>query len=209
MQFDPPLVPDPDAARKLAEDELAHPIYHQSESLLRRFVMWLEELLAEVNRNGTLFNVPLWLAWIMIALLIVGLALVVYYSRRFTRATQRARASSELFQDSRPAAELRQAADRAASRGDWKTAVLERFRSIIRELDERLIIEEFPGLTAHEAASVAGTSVPQLRGPFDTAGKLFDDVIYGEVTALPDHDAYLRALEAEVLALPAQFGEAQ
>ena len=42
----------------------------------------------------------------------------------------------------RTAAEIRAAADAAAAAGDWTTAVLERFRAIVRGLEERAVLDE-------------------------------------------------------------------
>ncbi|WP_371151711.1 DUF4129 domain-containing protein [Buchananella felis] len=209
MLLAPPLIPDPESARRQAEEELSRGIYHQGTSLWDALIEWLKDLLERLEMGGKYFGIPAPVVWALLIAVAVGIGLAVWKSRSFTHRANAQRASATLFENDLPAERLRSLANDAAARGDWKTAVMERFRSIIRELDERLIIEEYPGLTAHAAAHLAGTGVPALGPQFATASKLFDDVAYGYLVALPEHDAQLRLLEQAVLSLPATFGESK
>ena len=125
-----------------------------------------------------------------VALLVV-LALLL---GRVTRQ-QRARMNRSLFAgDDRDSTALTRAADDAADRGDWTTAVVERFRAIIRSLDERGALEDYPGMTAHEAATVAASVVVGHADDLHRAGVLFDAVRYGEIDPTFEQDVWMRDL---------------
>jgi hypothetical protein len=98
----------------------------------------------------------------------------------------------------RTAAQHRADADRAAAAGDWRTAVLERFRAVVRELEERAVVPEQPGRTAGETAEAAGLRLPALAADLRAAARLFGDVRYGDHDAGPDADAGLRELDARL-----------
>ena len=112
---------------------------------------------------------------------------------------QRIRTGHDLFEDDdRDSAALNVAADGAAVRGDWTTAIVERFRAIIRSLDERGLIEDYPGMTAHEAAALASSALGALGGELTRAAVLFDAVRYGEVVSTAEQDAWMRDLARRV-----------
>jgi hypothetical protein len=77
------------------------------------------------------------------------------------------------------ASEHRAAAERAAADGDWPTAVRERFRAVVRGLEERAVLEPRLGRTADEAAAEAGVAFPDSRSSVRAAARVFDDVVYG------------------------------
>ena len=79
----------------------------------------------------------------MLLVLVTCVVLLVVLLRRFRLVGRSRRAARRLFDDERDARALARAADAAAERGDWGTAVVERFRAIIRSLDERGLIEDY------------------------------------------------------------------
>lgn len=76
-------------------------------------------------------------------------------------------------------AEHRAAADRAVAQGDWETAVVERFRAIVRQLEERTLLAPRPGRTAGEVASEIRTTLPDLADQVSLASDIFGAVRYG------------------------------
>lgn len=189
-----PVVPDGEQARRWLERELADPVYHQRPSLLRRLLDWLGELFAGAdgvplgNLGTVLVVVAVLAALVLIAFLVTG---------PVRRARRRGRAGSVLdADDRRTAADLRAAADAAAGRGDWSAAVSDRFRAVVRTLEERTVLDERPGRTAHEAVEAAGLRLPALANDLRDAGRLFDDVVYGHRTPRAADDAVLRELDA-------------
>lgn len=204
--FDVPVDPDAPTARRWASDELARAEYHQGRSLLRRLLDWIAELFDGLPSAGLM---P-WQAALVVVAVLVVVALVALWVTgpvRAGRARSRKGPGVLAHDDTRTAAELRAAADDAAARGDFARAVVERFRAIVRSLEERTVLDVRPGRTAHEATEEAGRRLPDAHAELVRAGRLFDDVAYGEGTAGVDDDAWLRALDARVLALrPAALG---
>ncbi|TKR22357.1 DUF4129 domain-containing protein, partial [Cellulomonas hominis] len=187
-----PVVPDAEQARRWLEQELADPVYHQQPSLLQRFLDWLGRLFEGAD------GLPIGNVGTLLAIL-AGLAVLVTVAFLVTGPVRRSRrvagARSVLdADDRRTAAELRAAADGAAARGDWAAAVADRFRAVVRALEERAVLEEQPGRTAHEAVEAAGLRLPAHAVDLRTAGRLFDDVVYGERTPRAEDDAALREL---------------
>jgi hypothetical protein len=106
-----------------------------------------------------------------------------------------------VFDDgARSAAWHRAAADAAVAAGHLRTAVLERFRAVVRELEERAVLAEQPGRTAGEAAQAAASRLPALGERLTAAARIFDDVRYGDRPATPEMDDALRELDAALLA---------
>ena len=72
---------------------------------------------------------------------------------------------------------------RPPRRGDLATAVLESFRAQAMRLVETGQLDDVPGATASELVGQMGRLRPDLAGDLVAAGRLFDEVHYGEVTA--------------------------
>jgi len=186
-----------DEARLRARAELADPSYDADPSLLERVVAWLLEQL------GRLVDVSAGVspgAWVGLGLLLALLLLGVLVVRRLVGPLARsARRGDPLF-DSRAlsAAEHRAASDEAARQGDWARALVERYRALVRGLEERAVLDPRPGRTADEAAQEAGTQLPDLAADLIAGARLFDAVRYGGHTCgAPDHER-LRALDDAV-----------
>ena len=100
----------------------------------------------------------------------------------------------------RSAAEHRRAADQAAASSRWEEAVLERYRAIVRSLEERTILDPRPGRTADEAAADAALVLPLVAADLRAAAQTFDTVAYGGRSASSTDDRFLRELDRAVLA---------
>ncbi|WNB86368.1 DUF4129 domain-containing protein [Cellulomonas sp. ATA003] len=198
MRTDVPVVPDAETARRWATEELADPIYHEGPSLLDRFLEWFFSLF-----DGAVPGFGLSPALVgSVVVVVLGLAVAVaLWVAGPVRASRRTRQSVVVLgDDTRSADDLRAAADAAAARGDWSAAVLDRFRAIVRALEERALLDERPGRTAHEAADAAGARLPARTGELARAARVFDDVCYGHVTVDAAVDAWLRGLDSEIAA---------
>jgi hypothetical protein len=75
--------------------------------------------------------------------------------------------------------EHRAAAERAATAGDLAEAVRERFRAVVRELEQRGVLDPRAGRTVDEVAQEAGTALPLVADDLRGAAVQFDDVWYG------------------------------
>lgn len=193
-----PVEPDAETAREWAEEELARSVYQDSTSVFDMILSWLAELWDFLTGLGTGVSapvVPIIVAVILVAVVALSLVLAGRVQRRATRG---AGTSHELFEDARDSAALFSAADTAAEAGDWPVAVLERFRAIIRSLDERTVLEDRAGLTAHEAATEASAALPPQSAELTWAANLFDDVAYGEAVPGSEEHTRLTQLAAAV-----------
>lgn len=191
-----PVTPDAGEARRWLLDELAEEVYRQAEpSLFARAVGWLLDRLQAIELPDAPGSQVLLVALLLVAAAGVVVALALAGPVRLARRRER----GEVFEDvARAAVDHRRAADEHAAAGRWADAVQERFRAIVRSLEERALITPAPGTTADEVASEASVVLPDLDGELRGAARLFDDVRYGGRPATPEHDARLRRLDEAV-----------
>lgn len=197
MRFDVPVVPDADQARQWLHQELTDPVYRERESLLQRFWDWLSDLFGAVPIGGA--GGPWWLLGILVLVAVIAL-IALKVAGPVRRGAQRRTASARVLADDdlRDAEDLRAAANAAAHAGDWATAVAERFRAIVRALEDRAVLDERPGRTAREAADTAAVRLPDHAEGLRWASGLFDGVVYGHHDAHEQDDAALREVDRAV-----------
>ena len=198
MLAEPPVTPDASTARQWAVNELTDPVYHHTDNLLVRLFRWLA---------GQFHGLPaLGMARGLAALLVVGVLAVVvlvalWVAGPVRRARRVARERVVLGQDDRrTAAQLRSAAEAAADAGDWSLAVAERFRAVVRDLEERAVLDERPGRTALEVSADGGRLLPSAAQALAAGAELFDDVVYGQRPAAAGDDATMRGVDQQVRA---------
>lgn len=173
----PPATPDASQAGEAAQRELAKPAYAERADPLTAAWHWIQH---HIDLGSVIPGIPPWASATILVLALTALIVVIgAMARRVTIARLG---------------------------GDFATAVVDRFRAIIRSLDERSILEDYPGLTAHEAAGLAADALPGLSADLHSGARLFDAVRYGDVMASPEEDAWMRALAADV---EAQAGRAR
>ncbi|WP_370524156.1 DUF4129 domain-containing protein [Cellulomonas sp. APG4] len=195
-----PVQPDAETARQWVREELSDPIYHESESLLDRLVTWVLEQLDRLGQAASGVDVRTALV-VIVGLVVVGVVIALVVTGPVRRARAARRTSRSVFTDDvRTTAQLRASADALAAQGLWSEAVLDRFRAILRSLEDRALLDDRPGRTAHEAADEAAARLPDVAADLVRAGRLFDDVCYGELQAGPDDDAWLRELDQRATA---------
>ena len=196
----PPLQPGRDQAARAAQQELSKQIYQQAQpSLLERVLQWLQDQFDQLTTRVASAVPGGWWGLVVIVLLFV---LVVVLVRWRVGGLARTLAVRPVVfgGTARSAAQHRAAADRAAAEGRWDEAVLERFRAVVRQLEERAVIDERAGRTADEAALDGGRLLPECAAALRTGASLFDDVAYGSVPAGPEGDRALRDLDESVRA---------
>ena len=191
-----PVDPDAATARRWAREELLDPVYHQQRSLLRRLWDWAAEQLAGLRTPAALDP---WAVLLVVAVLVAVVVVAFLVGGPVRRARTSSSGRSVLdADDTRSAQQIRAAADAAAARDDWSLAVLERYRAIVRGLEERTVLDERAARTAHEAALAAAGRLPELGAELVAAGRTFDDVAFGDVAGTADDDVVLRALDERV-----------
>ena len=188
-----PVQPDGRSARELVERELQEPAYGNVEpGLLQRIWESLSEGFSSVG-----LNLPL-LGWaVLLVLLVVAALVVARVAGPLRTAARTAQAARPVFADeSISAAEHRRRADDHAASGRWEQAVQERFRALVRDLEERTLLDPRPGRTADEAAAEAAVVLPSHAAPLEAAARVFDDISYGGRTASAAQHEQVRALDA-------------
>ncbi|MFC7878169.1 DUF4129 domain-containing protein [Isoptericola sp. NPDC057391] len=194
---DVPVDPDRETAHRWLLEELSRPEYSTEPSLLDRLLTWLGDLFDGLTLGEGRFP----LAFVVVVVVVLVAALAWWVAGPVRLARRRRRSAVVLDGEERTAAELRASADAAAARGDWSAAVLDRFRALVRSLEERVVLDERPGRTAQEAAHDAAARLPAAAAELHDAARLFDDVCYGTLPAGPEDDRHLRDLDERVRGL--------
>jgi hypothetical protein len=197
------LDPDRGQARAWAEQELLGKEYQADRpGPVQLALQWLRDHLSRVHTPN--FSPPVGLAIVVLIVLAV-VALVLWRSGGLGRQARSGK--EELFGGaSFSAADHRAAADAAEAAGDLGTAVVERFRALIRALADRDLVPLGPGLTADEAARWAGEALPELATELHTAAGTFDDVRYGDRPGTLQQIAFLRDLDGHAAATRPRAG---
>jgi Domain of unknown function (DUF4129) len=188
-----PVQPDRDLARSWANQELARPEYRSARpGLIERVVDWIWRQITDVGfAGGTSQLVGL----LIVAVVIAAVAGFLIYRAGGLHRMARRQADPVLPSRHSTAAEHRALADRHAAAQNWDLAVVERFRAIARELEERALLTPQPGRTARELARDGGAAVPEQANDLLVAARYFDDVSYGHLRVGPDADLAVRELD--------------
>ncbi|MGQ0464837.1 MAG: DUF4129 domain-containing protein [Sporichthyaceae bacterium] len=181
-----PLLPDPTAAREAAAAELSKPPYRAQEpSLLERGADWVWGKITGLFEGASTAGPGAgWATGILVALLV--LAVVVAWTKLGRREARLAGGAEVFAEAARTAAAHDAAADAALAAGDLETAVVERFRALVRGGEERGLLVPRPGRTADEAASELAARLPDAAGAVRAAAVAFDEVRYGGRWASPE-----------------------
>jgi hypothetical protein len=187
-----------DAAQQAAREELAKQVYREAgPGLTERFLRWLVDTATDLLDGAAGVSPGGKVGALVVLLLLVAAAIAV--RRRLGPVRRAAGGDQPLFAGAeRSAAEHRRAADAHAAAGEWAEAVRERLRAVVRDLEERGVLDPRPGRTADEAATEAGAVLPACAGPLRAGARIFDDVWYGGRPGTPNADDELRALDQAV-----------
>lgn len=202
---DVPVVIGRDDARAAAVAELAKADYQAAQpSWLERAAQWLFDRLGDLFDAVTSF-VPgggFGLA-VVVALLVVVIVVVRLRVGKTARSGVLAR---PVFADrTRTAAEHRAAAESAAASGAFAAAVRDRFRALVRAMEERGVLDEQSGRTADEAATESGRALPVVADELRWAAEVFDAVHYGGEPATAADYRRMSALDDRAAAQRPEF----
>jgi hypothetical protein len=187
-----------EAAQQAAREELAKQVYREAgPGLTERFLRWLVDRAGDLLDGAAGVSPGGKVGALVVLLLLV--AAVIAVRRRLGPVRRAPGGEQPLFAGTeRSAAEHRAAADAHAASGEWAEAVRERLRAVVRDLEERGVLEPRPGRTADEAATEAGALLPACAGPLRAGARVFDDVWYGGRPGTRAADEELRALDQAV-----------
>jgi hypothetical protein len=187
-----------DQAAAAAQAELAKPAYQAARpSLVEQVTHWLDDLVARVVRAVAAVGPGGIVGLLALAAVVVLIVVLVRWRVGPLRRSDAADRSVFVGQV-RSAAAYRADADRAAASGDWDQAVRQRFRALVRGLEERDLLDMRPGRTADEAAAEAARLLPAVAQGLMSAARIFDDVAYGSVHADAAADRTLRDVDEQV-----------
>lgn len=170
------IKPGPGPARSWVEQELSRREYHQS--LVEQLLGWLQELWERLQ-GSALDASPLSTGAAVLALAVVAVLAGLLVSRARREPSRQVSRDGVLGPGTVSAERHREAALAALAGGSFGEAVVEAFRAVAARAVERGLLQERPGLTAHELAEalapVFPVHAPALRG----AATRFDLVFYG------------------------------
>lgn len=201
LPVDVPVDLGREEAADLARRELANPIYAtDDEPFVQKAIRWLLERISELLDRAAGTSPLGWFGILGIALLV---ALVVVAVRRRTGSLSRAGDVDLLLGGGLASAEQHRAdAERYAAAGAYAEAVRSRLRAIVRDLEDRGLVDARPGRTADEVARDAGRRLPDAAADLRLGARTFDDIWYGGRPA--DAAAYARMVDVD-----AQVGRAR
>jgi hypothetical protein len=185
------------AAGRLARAELSKPAYHHQPSVSQRAVHAAAVWLARLFRAGQQLPGGWWSTVALVALAVIGVAVVLARIGPVARARRRPRELRTPGQ-ARTALDHRAAAGRLAEAGDYAAAICERVRAIAADLAERGILPPRTGRTADEFAAEAGEALPRHAAEFLGAAKVFDEVRYGQRPGTRPGYERIAALDADI-----------
>jgi hypothetical protein len=190
------LEPDRDEARRWLAEELAQAEYNRPEPIVTRVVNWVLERLAqlvELVPGGSGLSQLLLVVVVLLALAALAFAL----RGRLRQGSLRERGSGAVLEDPHlTARDYRARSERAWRAGDWDGALLDSYRAVAASADERTLLDDLPGRTAHEVAVALATPFAEHAPALRDAADRFDDVRYGEMHATREQAERVRMLEA-------------
>lgn len=205
-----PLDPDAQEARRLLLEELADPRYRAAEpTWFDRTVQAIRDWFASLSVPTDGAGVPLAaVIGVVVLLALVVAALLIAGAPRRRRRSALSRGAVLAADDGRSADSIRALAEAAAARGDFDEALVERFRALVRALDERTVVSHSPGTTAHGFARRASAAFPGSAEALRRCADDFDRVRYldGHGTAA-DYER-IRDLDRSLAATTPDLGPA-
>jgi hypothetical protein len=203
LPLDVPVAIDRVEAQRLARLELLKPEYTRAdEPLVQKVIQWFIDRVGELLDTAGRTSPLGWFGILGVVLLVV---LAIIAIRRRTGPLAR-RSSAPLFDGGvRDAEAHRRDAERLAGEGAYAEALRERLRALVRDLEERGLLDVRPGRTADEVARDAGAVLPSVSRDLAGAARLFDDVWFGGRVA--DRSSYDRMVAVDDAVRAAKPGQ--
>lgn len=181
----------PDEARERILEELSKDEYDDSPG----FVAWLlgaiEDWLARMVDGVDGSSATQTVIAVLLALLLAAVVVLVLRRTGLLRRSPALAVDAAL--DAEPVLsgeELRGAARDAIDAGRTDDGTVLALRALVRDLEERTLLDVATGMTAHEAATRAALTFPDLRGRLQRGADAFDTAAYSvrSVGAKPAED---------------------
>ncbi len=187
------LDPTPPEARDWLARELEGPDYR--ESWLQSALHWIERLLNGVGGGGPAVSLVI---TVLVALVVI--ALLVWVLPKVRRESGVARSGGAVIEDlATTARTYRDRAAQALRDGRYDDAVVDGFRAIAKDMSDRTLLDDAPGITAHEVSVALAPCFPDHADRLARAADLFDAVRYGHRRATADQAGQVQHLDAELV----------
>jgi hypothetical protein len=170
-----PLI-DRVTGQELARRELSKAVYHPRPGFIERII---GAVLRYLDRASGALPGGWWSLAVLTAVL-AGVLIWVLITTGFGPAGRRKARSPLLEGEPLSAHDYLDQAQRLADAGQFGAAIIAGLRAVAAELDERGVLPDERGRTAHELASEASRVLPAMAADLSRAARLFDDVRYGD-----------------------------
>lgn len=192
----PPITRD--GAQRAAREELSKRAYHAHDpSALQRALDWILRKIGDALDAASRHSPGNGVGLLVIVVLLA--AAVAFITIRVGRVRRTAKAAQPILGGvaEAPADHRRRAAAFAAEQL-WAQAVREWLRAVVRELEDRAVIDARPGRTASELCAETSKALPLLADDLRRATATFDAIWYGGRGASAADEELLRTLDRRV-----------
>ena len=189
------LDPTPPQARDWLEQELHRGDYQSP--WLNSAIHWLLEKLGMLF-DGTMMAVLSPAVTALVALVVI--ALLAWVLPKVRRESRAARPDGAVLEDlTITARTYRDRAAQAIRDERYDEAVLDGFRALARDMSDRSLLADAPGITAHEASLALAPFFPDHADRLARAADLFDVVRYGHRHATADQADQVQRLDEKLV----------
>lgn len=189
----PPPEASPEEFRETADEVLSRQEFQRPEpTVLERARDWLGDRLDEIVTELTGGGAGSVVGWVVLALAAVALIWSLTRLGRTVRGDPTATPEIRIDQGRAPD-EWRDEADRSETEGDWKTALLFRYRALLGDLVRMGVVDDVPGRTTGEYRREVDAARPSAAAPFAEATGLFELAWYADRPTGPEESARFRA----------------
>jgi len=169
----------PDEARERILEELAKDEYDDSPGIVAWLLGAIEDWLARMVDGVDGSSATQTVIAVLLALLLAAVVVLVLRRTGLLRRSPALAVDAAL--DAEPVLsgeELRGAARDAIDAGRTDDGTVLALRALVRDLEERTLLDVATGMTAHEAATRAALTFPDLRGRLQRGADVFDTAAY-------------------------------
>jgi Domain of unknown function (DUF4129) len=199
-------LPDPShdsgEVRRAAREILERPEYDWGDrSLIDRIGSWIAEQLSKISVPLGLGNIPVWLGWLVLGLLVVVIVALLIRSRRRAPGLAGSRREGRVVV-AEGEADIDWAAEvaRCEAEGRWREGLRARYRVLVGQLAAHGVIPDLVGRTTGELVADVRGGAPAVAPAFARATSQFEAVWYGAAPSGPAEAERFAALADEVRA---------